>query len=202
MEEALDRKRVRAKDAFQQLIEENTKLEHDFNIAHKQLNDVLEQRDAMAADLEIVQGENKELAGKVAGLERQVNEANERALAAAAEADKNKPPDGDNGECATETVDGAVPAEEKLKQLNLRLQRLAKDDLEKDTRLRELETEAAALTSVIDKLEPLVDKAKFEEIMASKGDGVEKDEDETFGHSNYVVDARGTHAQSKVCVIQ
>ena len=188
IDDAIDKQQESERVAFQRLVDDSALLENEISKLNDKLQEVTKQRDTFYSDLERERKKNVELDVRVHELEGTLKDYQQSV----------------KRENTTDVIDGDQEKDgnqAKLRDLQLRLKRMVKDAEEKDEQVRRLTWEKESLEGVLDRLEPQVDREKFDEAMASRGsysDGVAA----SAGNDSGNVVRGETAPQSAVCSIQ
>ena len=199
LDDALDRTRDNEKQAFQNMINESVKTENELKKVSAELVSTKELLEQKTTDLEAEQGTTEELRSKVHDLETSLAacqpppEAEAEKPSAEAGAEKN--------EETTEQEESFITAEQKLRDLQLRLKRMASDEEYKDNYIRELTRQLKATEQALVDLEPHVDKVKLQEVMDKRRAALEQQEDDSVLLTDNIVRSTDGTVRSKVCII-
>lgn len=198
VQEAVEKQRESERQAFQKLINENAKLDHNLQKAEDNLRVTESERDVLKIQLQTELEKTEELNVQVKELEEELVLIRGRLIHK-----ENTETNEENKESKDEeaVAEEEKNAEQKLRDLQLRIKRMAKDEEEKDRRIEHLERELEATEDVVNKLGKHVDESKFNEILAEK----KKEQEEELQISTEeprTNTVRGNEvAKSKVCII-
>ena len=155
------------------------------------MNEFLAQQDVLKIELQTEREKNEELKGRIKEVESERK-------------DKKKKPSITDSEPLEENVqETSDKYENKIKDLQTRLKRMAKDEEEKDEHNQNLEKQLRSKDEHIKRLEEHVDKVKVEEIRASQQEQYQNNQESNapIENNEYNVVGKPDVRASKTCTI-